>query len=114
MNDDTPAERGWLFRRVYTFAGTSANLTLVALALLRLNDPVSLKWLCLALIGNNIVLAGFYLGGASVLDWARLAAAWKGGKSEETKVETSAGTVTQTTTETTGLAVAPVKPAETP
>ena len=100
MNDDTPAERGWLFRRVYTFAGTGLNLGLVALALWRLQDPVSLKWLGLALIGNNIVLAGFYLGGASVLDWARLAAAWKGGKSEETKVETPAGTLTQTTTET--------------
>jgi hypothetical protein len=99
-DDDTPAERGWLWRRSYTFAATTANLVLVGIGLWRLSDPVSLKWVCLALIANNIVLAGFYLGGASVLDWARLAAAWKSGKSEKVTVETPSGTVTQTTTET--------------
>lgn len=103
--DDTPAERGWLFRRTYTFAATTANLVLVGVGLWRLNDPTALKWVCLALIANNIVLAGFYLGGASVLDWARLAAAWKG---TETKVETAKATVTTTKTEPTP----PVAPPE--
>lgn len=100
MTDDTPAESGWFWRRAYTFIWTAVNSAFLGLIVWKINDPDALKWIALALIGANMLLAGLYMAGANILDYAQLAAAWKGGKSEETKVETSAGTVTQTTTET--------------
>jgi hypothetical protein len=39
----------------------------------RLNSPEALKWLGLALIGANVVVATLYLAGATVTDWAKLA-----------------------------------------
>ena len=80
--DDTPAERGWFWRRSFTFAATAINLALVALIVWKVNDPSALKWLGLALIASNAVLAGLYLAGASVLDYAKLAGAWKGKSSD--------------------------------
>ncbi len=77
-SDDTPAERGWLWRRSYTYAATAINLLIVAAAVWKLNDPSALKWVAIALIVSNIVVAGLYLAGASVLDYAKLAGAWKG------------------------------------
>jgi hypothetical protein len=100
VSDDTPAERGWLWRRSYTYAATAINLLFVGLIVWKVDDPDALTWVAIALIASNIIMAGLYLAGASVLDYAKLAGAWKSGKSEETMVETSAGTVTQTTTET--------------
>ncbi|MGH6909337.1 MAG: hypothetical protein ACREEG_04050 [Phenylobacterium sp.] len=41
----------------------------------RLDDPSALRWLGLALIGANVVMATLYLAGATVTDWAKLAAA---------------------------------------
>lgn len=83
MTDDTPAERGWFWRRSFTFAATAVNLVLVALIVWKVSDASALKWLGLALIGSNIILAGLYLAGASVLDYAKLAGAWKGASPSE-------------------------------
>lgn len=76
--DSTPPERGWLFRRLYTYLGTVLNLCSVGAALVKLDDPQALKWIALALIGSNVVLATLYLAGATVTDWAKLAAAARG------------------------------------
>jgi hypothetical protein len=56
--DDTPAEVSFKWRRIYTF-GLGA---LVAIAL----------------IAQNVVVMGFYMAGASLVDYAKLAAGWRG------------------------------------
>ena len=65
----------WLWRRIYAYAATLANSAGVGAIIWRLNDPEALKWLGLALIGANIIMATLYLAGATVTDWAKLAAA---------------------------------------
>ncbi|NEX94845.1 hypothetical protein [Caulobacter sp. 17J65-9] len=72
---DPPPEPTWTFRRVFTYAATAANSALLAAIVLRLQEAEALRWVALALVGANVVLATLYLAGASVLDWARLAAA---------------------------------------
>lgn len=42
----------------------------------------SLLWVALALIAYGIITDGLYMGGASVLDYAALASAWKGNKTD--------------------------------
>jgi hypothetical protein len=81
--DPTPPERGWLFRRLYTYLGTILNLCGVGAALAKLDDPQALKWIALSLIGSNVVLATLYLAGATVTDWAKLTAAARGLRSGE-------------------------------
>jgi hypothetical protein len=68
----------WLWRRVYTYAATVLNSAGVTAIIWRLNDPDALKWLGLALVGANVVMATLYLAGATVTDWAKLAAAARG------------------------------------
>lgn len=80
MPDATPAERGWFFRRTFTYAGTALNLACVAVILFKLDDPSALKWIGLGLLTNNLVLASFYLAGASIMEWAQVAAGWRSGK----------------------------------
>ena len=65
----------WLWRRIYAYAATLLNSGGVGAIIWRLDDPVALKWLGLALIGANVVMATLYLAGATVTDWAKLAAA---------------------------------------
>lgn len=65
----------WLFRRIYTYAASLLNAGGVGAIIWRLDDAQALKWLGLALIGANVVLATLYLAGATVTDWAKLAAA---------------------------------------
>ena len=65
----------WLYRRIFTYCACGANFAGLAAIILRLDDPVALKWLGLALIGANIVLGTLYLAGATVTDWAKLVAA---------------------------------------
>jgi hypothetical protein len=63
----------WLWRRIYTYAVTVLNCAGVGAVIWRLNDALALKWLGLALIGANVVVATLYLAGATVTDWAKLA-----------------------------------------
>lgn len=70
-----PVEVRWLWRRVYTYAATLLNSVGIVAIVLRVNDPQALKWLGLALIGSNVVVATLYLAGATVTDWAKLAQA---------------------------------------
>ncbi|MGH6965591.1 MAG: hypothetical protein ACREE0_14015 [Phenylobacterium sp.] len=70
-----PVEVRWLWRRIYTFAVTLLNSIGLSAIIWRLDDPSALRWLGLALIGANVVMATLYLAGATVTDWAKLAAA---------------------------------------
>ena len=76
ITPDPPApEIRWLWRRVYTYAATLLNSFGVGATIWRINDPQALKWIGLALIAGNVVVATLYLAGATVTDWARLARA---------------------------------------
>ncbi len=68
-----PIEVRWLWRRVYTFGATLLNSLAVGGIVWRINDALTLRWLGLALVGANIIIATLYLAGATVTDWARLA-----------------------------------------
>jgi len=70
-----PVEVRWLWRRVYTYAATLLNSVGIVAIVVRVNDAQALKWLGLALIGSNVVVATLYLAGATVTDWAKLAQA---------------------------------------
>jgi hypothetical protein len=70
-----PVEVRWLFRRIYAYAATVLNSAGVGAIVWRLDDAQALKWLGLTLIGANVVMATLYLAGATVTDWAKLAAA---------------------------------------
>ena len=68
----------WLWRRIYTYAATVLNSAGVTAIIWRLDDPGALKWLGLSLVGANVIMATLYLAGATVTDWAKLAAAARG------------------------------------
>ncbi|MBW8812522.1 MAG: hypothetical protein JF588_03765 [Caulobacterales bacterium] len=70
-----PVEVRWFWRRVYTYAATLLNSAGVTAIIWRINDAEALKWLGLALVGANVATATLYLAGATVTDWAKLAAA---------------------------------------
>lgn len=70
-----PVEVRWLWRRIFAYATTVLNSAGLAAIIWRVHDPSALKWLGLALIGANVVMATLYLAGATVTDWAKLAAA---------------------------------------
>lgn len=65
----------WLWRRIYAYAATLLNSAGVGAVIWRLHDAGALKWLGLALIAANVAMATLYLAGATVTDWAKLAAA---------------------------------------
>jgi hypothetical protein len=70
---DARWEVRWLWRRIYTYAVTVLNCAGLGVIVWRLNNAEALKWLGLALIGANVVVATLYLAGATVTDWAKLA-----------------------------------------
>ena len=76
--DNTPPESGWFYRRWFTFISSITYLLIVVGAVIKIDTPEDLKWIALALIGAKVVLDGLYMAGASVLDYAKLAAGWKG------------------------------------
>lgn len=78
MSERPPVEVRWLWRRIYTYAATLTNSAGVAAIIWRIDDPQALKWIGLALIGANVILATLYLAGATVTDWAKLAAGARG------------------------------------
>jgi hypothetical protein len=81
--DDTPAETGWFYRRWNTFITKGLIyllLIVIVCCMAALKQP--LLWVALALIAYGIITDGLYMGGASVLDYAALASAWKGNKTD--------------------------------
>ena len=79
MEEDlTKPEMGWFYRRWYTFISGLMYMSGLAMIILKLDDSGSLKWIAMGLIASKIIIDGLYLAGASVLDYAKLAASWKG------------------------------------
>ena len=85
--DDTPAEVSFKWRRIYTF--TLGGLTAVGVGVIiaKLTDADALKWVAIALIAQNVVVMGCYMMGASLVDWAKLAAGWRGNPTPPPPVE---------------------------
>lgn len=83
MIDDTPAERSFRYRRWYTYLAGLTYGGLIAIVILKVGDAGPLKWIALALIAANVIREGFYMGGASLSDWAQLTRAWRGTKPTE-------------------------------
>lgn len=85
--DDTPAEVSFKWRRIYTF--TLGGLTAVGVGVIiaKLTDADALKWVAIALIAQNVVVMGCYMMGSSLVDWAKLAAGWRGSPTPPPPVE---------------------------
>lgn len=79
MSDDTPAEPSMRHRRVFTFLFSLLNAIGIAIIIFKLDEPSDLRWIGLALIASNLALAGFYMAGASMIDWALVTKAWRKG-----------------------------------
>lgn len=78
MSDAAPlqlAEVRWTYRRWYAYVLTAVLAALVGLVIWRLDDPVALKTLGLALCALIALLALLYMAGAVTTDLARLMAA---------------------------------------
>lgn len=75
--DDTPAEPSFTYRRRYAFTALALNSAGVGAIIWKLDDPTALKWIALALVASNLVVAGLYMAGASMSDWALLTKAWR-------------------------------------
>jgi hypothetical protein len=74
LEDDTPAESGWVYRRWNTFITKIAIYLLlvgIVIAMGITNQP--LMWVAIVLIIYGMVTDGLYMGGASVLDYAEIA-----------------------------------------
>lgn len=85
--DDTPAEVSFKWRRIYTFTLGGLTAIGVGVVIAKLTDADALKWVALALVAQNVVVMGFYMAGASLVDWAKLAAGWRGSPSPPPPVE---------------------------
>jgi len=83
-----PVEVRWLWRRIYTFGATFTNSLALGGIVVRVNDATTLKWLGLAVVGANVVIATLYLAGATVTDWARLAQSVRRSENAQSKTET--------------------------
>lgn len=81
-DDNTPPERGWFYRRWYTFISSLIVFVLLLTAVVNVDSDDVLKWIALSLIGWGIIKDTLYMAGASVIDYAKLAASWKGKKDE--------------------------------
>ena len=78
MEDSTPPEKGWFYRRWYTFVSSIFYAAAITLIIFKVEDNDVLKWIALSLVAAKIIIDTLYLAGASVLDYAKLAAGWKG------------------------------------
>lgn len=96
MQDDTPAETGWLYRRWYSFAGAAIIYVLLAIIIFLVGPGDPLKWIALGLIAWGAVKDGLYMAGASIIEYAKLAGAWKGNEVQDV---VSMVTKTESTTE---------------
>jgi uncharacterized membrane protein YfcA len=77
--DDTPAEVSFKWRRIYTFGLGALTAIGVGVIIAKLTDADALKWVAIALIAQNVVQMLCYMCGASLVDWARVMKAWRGG-----------------------------------
>lgn len=104
MNDDTPAETGWLYRRWYSFSGVVVIYLLLLVIILSLGaSPDPLKWIALALIGWGAIKDGLYMAGASIIEYAKLAGAWKGNKVDDILVATTNKSTTESNSTSTAV-----------
>lgn len=78
--DDTPAEVSFKWRRLYTFVIGILTSIAVGVIVAKVTDADALKWIAVSLIAQNVIVMGFYMAGASLVDWAQLAAGWKSGR----------------------------------
>jgi uncharacterized membrane protein YfcA len=85
--DDTPAEVSFKWRRIYTFAIGALTAIGVGAIIAKLTDADALKWVAIALVAQNVVVMGFYMAGASLVDYAKLAAGWRGNPTPPPPVE---------------------------
>jgi uncharacterized transporter YbjL len=85
--DDTPAEVSFKWRRIYTFGLGALTAIGVGVIIAKLTDADALKWVAIALVAQNVVVMGCYMMGASLVDWAKLAAGWRGSPTPPPPVE---------------------------
>jgi uncharacterized membrane protein YfcA len=85
--DDTPAEVSFKWRRIYTFTLGGLTAAGVGVIIAKLTDADALKWVAIALVAQNVVVMGCYMMGASLVDWAKLAAGWRGSPTPPPPVE---------------------------
>ena len=83
-------EPAYVWRRWFAVFCTFLADGLLGVALWRTTDPVTLKWLGLALIVYNALLAAFYMGGATLTDIWRVVSAVRTSRTE-TVTETKSG-----------------------
>jgi hypothetical protein len=69
--DDTPPEPKWFFRRIYAGVLTVLIAAGVALIIFKIDTPLDLRWIALALIVRGVLLDTLYIAGAS-FDWAQI------------------------------------------
>lgn len=68
-------ERGWLWRRLFSFALAAALLVLVYSVIRRLTDASALRAVALALLLELALVQLLYMGGATLTDIWRLVSA---------------------------------------
>ena len=78
--DDTPAEVSFKWRRIYTFAVGIMTSIAIGIIIAKITDADALKWIAMSLVAQNVIVMGFYMAGASLVDWAHLAAGWRSGR----------------------------------
>lgn len=82
MKDNTVPEISWYWRRWYTYVSKILYMAPIFIVIfMGITDPV--KWVALALVGAAVILDTLYIAGASVIDWAQVAAGWKGKQPNE-------------------------------
>ena len=69
------AERGWMWRRLFSWALATAMVALLAVIVLRLSDPRALQAVALMVCGELALVVLFYMGGATLTDIWRLISA---------------------------------------
>lgn len=79
MSENGPVERRWLWRRIITFTVMVPAEIGIGVIIYHLADPLSLKWIALALVGLIALAHTVHLTGATVSDWAKFAAAARSG-----------------------------------
>jgi len=83
-------EPAFVWRRWFAMAGTVLGDALLGVLIWRTTDPVVLRWLSLALVSYNALLAAFYMGGATLTDIWKLISAVRTSRTE-TVTETKGG-----------------------